>query len=434
MLVLATFTNVQLKNVAPVTAAIVIWTVCYRSAPRLAEPAGAPDRGDPVHPDPPLRAAREPALPDGAVPLLVLLIVPAGSHRCSPTRGCGGAGPASRARWCCWSSRSSARCSRIPTACSRSRQMRSSSSRSSLVPPVLYLIVSVVRREATIDFLVKMLVGGGAIVGAPDHRRGAHALQPLRPPHAHHADAARASEAYVGQDGRGDRAYASAQHPISLGAALVMLIPLAFYLARGRRQRRWWVAARPARARLPRDLLADERAHARRGLVVYVMLRPLEVKKVWPLPVPAARRHPLDGSRDDRNVQERRSSPPVGSSRSSRRRGHARQREARRPRPGLERVVAPAALRRGLRNARGRTAPSANALILDDQWLGTLLETGAVGRDRLALAVRARRRPARPRWRRRTTRRGAGCGRARRRRSRPSPPGCSPTTRSRSSR
>ena len=38
------------------------------------------------------------------------------------------------------------------------------------------------------------------------------------------------------------RVFGSAQHPIALGAAFVMLTPLALYLARRYRQRRWWLA------------------------------------------------------------------------------------------------------------------------------------------------------------------------------------------------
>src|SRR5205085_6909289 len=37
------------------------------------------------------------------------------------------------------------------------------------------------------------------------------------------------------------RAYASAEHPIALGAAFAMLIPLALYLAKQLGKRRWWV-------------------------------------------------------------------------------------------------------------------------------------------------------------------------------------------------
>ena len=52
--------------------------------------------------------------------------------------------------------------------------------------------------------------------------------------------------------------------------------------------------------------------------------------------------------------------------------------------PGLQRMEAAAPLRTGLRHPRRRIprrrAPAPRATnILDDQWLGTLLETGAVG-------------------------------------------------------
>ena len=82
----------------------------------------------------------------------------------------------------------------------------------------------------------------------------------------------------------------------------------------------------------------------------------------------------------------------------------------------------------------GGTATAGGAQILDDQWLGTLLEIGAVGvLGLLWLFCRAIRRLAAPRalGPRRPT---AGSRPRWRRRWRPTRSGCSPSTRSRSSR
>src|SRR5581483_10772631 len=83
------------------------------------------------------------------------------------------------------------------------------------------------------------------------------------------------------------RAYASAQHPIALGAALVMLLPLSFYLARKTGQRRWLYCS----VLLLLGLFATV---SRTGflmlivvLVFIVWLRRQEVKKYWPALIPA---------------------------------------------------------------------------------------------------------------------------------------------------
>jgi hypothetical protein len=95
---------------------------------------------------------------------------------------------------------------------------------------VMCFVVSVVRRGAPLDRIMKLMVGGGAIVAILalyEWRTGVNQFNGL----------GRFLPFLVYQDigdamirGTGARALGSAQHPIALGAALVMLLPLSVYL------------------------------------------------------------------------------------------------------------------------------------------------------------------------------------------------------------
>jgi polysaccharide biosynthesis protein PslJ len=95
---------------------------------------------------------------------------------------------------------------------------------------VMCFVASVVRRGPALDRIIKVLVGGGAIVAVCalyEWRTGVNQFNGL----------GRFLPFLVYQDigdamirGTGARALASAQHPIALGAALVMMLPLSVYL------------------------------------------------------------------------------------------------------------------------------------------------------------------------------------------------------------
>lgn len=95
---------------------------------------------------------------------------------------------------------------------------------------VMYFVMSVIRRGPKLDRVLGLLVGGGAVVACfalYEWRTGTNYFNNLQQilPFLHYQD--------VGQGvfrGTGTRAWASAQHSIALGAALVMLVPLAIYL------------------------------------------------------------------------------------------------------------------------------------------------------------------------------------------------------------
>jgi len=246
---------------------------------------------------------------------------------------------------------------------------------------LLFLIASVVRTGDAVDRLLRVLVVGGAVVAALaivesrtqynlfDHLTG---FIPL-------LDSGDFSVASA-EEGRGARAYASAQHPIALGAALVMLIPPAIYLVRRSARSYWWIAAGllciGALATLSRTSVLMLIAVAG----VFVWLRPRETRRFWPLLVPAvlAVHLVIPGTLGTLKesffpagglIAEQSSNP--GS------RGQGRIADLG---PSLREFSQTPLVGQGFATrVVDRQHPHANDQILDDQWLGILLETGVVG-------------------------------------------------------
>lgn len=151
---------------------------------------------------------------------------------------------------------------------------------------VVYLVASVIRKQRDLDFVIKVLTGGGTIVAACalyESSTGYNVFNHLTTvmPFLHQAavtaDATRGARL---------RVYASAQHPIALSCALTMLVPLAVYLAMRTGHRRWWAAsvflvlgglAAVARTDLTMILAV---------VIVYVWLRPRQMKRLWPALIP----------------------------------------------------------------------------------------------------------------------------------------------------
>jgi len=246
---------------------------------------------------------------------------------------------------------------------------------------LLFLIASVVRTRAQIDRLLRVLVVGGAVVASLaivesrtqynvfDHLAG---VVPL----LHSGDFSVASA----EEGRGARAYASAQHPIALGAALVMLIPLAIYLARRSARGSWWIAV----GLLSIGALATLSRTSVLMLVavggVFFWLRRRETRRFWPLLVPAllAVHLVIPGTLGTLKesffpagglIAEQSSNPGT--------RGQGRIADLG---PSLREFAATPVVGEGFSTRivdRQRLRPSDQ--ILDNQWLGILLETGVVG-------------------------------------------------------
>ncbi len=241
---------------------------------------------------------------------------------------------------------------------------------------VFYLIVSVVRTRKQVDFLVRLLVGGAAIIsvfGVIEFNTGYNIFNHLQS----FIPLLRSSGPPIIPDRSGRlRVYASAQHPIALGAAMVLLLPLALYLARTSGKRRWWVAM----ALVLMGSLSTLSRTATLMLIVVVVtllrLRP-ELKRFWPAIIPiAAVIHVALPNTLGAMIN---SFAPKGGliAEQKERGGH-----------GSGRI---ANLALGIKAAKDHPligvgfgtrvidGPKANANIIDDQWLGTLLETGFLG-------------------------------------------------------
>ena len=243
---------------------------------------------------------------------------------------------------------------------------------------VFYLVVSVVGSRRHLELLLKVLVACGAVVAVSaviETRTNYNVFNHL----SGLVPGLRMTEVVRAQDrGARLRAYASAEHPIALGALLVMLVPFAVYLAHRTGRRRWKLAA----FLLAAGVMATV---SRTGVmmllvvgIVYLRLRPLQTKRLWPLLLPGllAVHIALPGTigplfhsffpKGGLVAEQRASAGTYGSGRIAD------------VGPSLQVFKQHPLLGEGF-GTRVTDWGKANAPILDDQWLGTLLETGVVG-------------------------------------------------------
>lgn len=245
---------------------------------------------------------------------------------------------------------------------------------------VFLLIVSVVRTFADLDALVRLLVGAGAVLACLGLIEAAisynvfnhlHAVMPFLRPEA---------LPYSLSDHRGGRlrVYGSAEHPIAFGAALVMLVPLGVYVARSAKRTIWWLAL----LLLILGALAtvSRTAVVMMGviLLVYLRHRPRQVRRMWPalLPLLVVVHFALPGTIG--TLKD--SFFPRGGLIAEQRKGEGAR--------GTGRVneIGPSIAEWSQRPLFGEGFGTRitdklrqNAPILDNQWLGTLLETGLIG-------------------------------------------------------
>jgi polysaccharide biosynthesis protein PslJ len=247
---------------------------------------------------------------------------------------------------------------------------------------VLYLMTSVVRGMDVVDRIVKVVVSGGAIVALfaiVEARTGFNVFNHLSEvvPYLQGGDIAGPEFKRFGTAQL--RVFGSAEHPIALSAALVMLTPLALYLAARHRQRRWLLTA----VVLGIGCLSTV---SRTGVlmlvvvaIVFLWLRPKETIRLWPAAVvglvvvhlllPGTLGALKQSFSPARLVAEQRASANTSGSGRLADLGPALEQWAQRPLAG---------------QGFGTTvvdldAPGAETNILDNQWLGTLLATGALG-------------------------------------------------------
>lgn len=245
---------------------------------------------------------------------------------------------------------------------------------------VVYLVVSVIRRRREIDTVVNALAIGGVVVALAailESRTQYNVFDHLSSfmPGIQFTGALEMS-----RSGR-LRVVGSAQHPIALGAALVMLIPLAVYRAKATGKRIWWAAALV--------LLVGALGTSSRTAItmlmtiglVYLSLYARDMKRMWPALLPAfvvihfaipgaigttySAFFPKGGL-----IAQQQNAPS----------GHARLSSLG---PALHNEVSKDPIfGEGFATRITTPSPSTpipNADILDDQWLGVLCETGLAG-------------------------------------------------------
>ena len=247
---------------------------------------------------------------------------------------------------------------------------------------VLYLTVSGVRRLGDVDFLARCLVAGGAVVSV-----FAIVEARLRFNVFNHLSTVMPFLRDLGDVGGFQRVgtgtlrvFGSAQHPIALSAALVMLAPLAIYLARRHGQRRWLACALVIG-------VACASTVSRTGVVmfliiavVFLCLRPKETLRLWPALVAAliVTHFALPGTL---GAIKNSFFPPGGLI--AEQRGSADSSGSGRLAdlgPALDLWTRQPVLGQGYgTNVVNPDAGGIEANIFDDQWLGTLLATGIVG-------------------------------------------------------
>jgi O-antigen ligase len=245
---------------------------------------------------------------------------------------------------------------------------------------VFYVIVSVVKRREA-DLLVRILVGGGALIAASalvEFRTGFNIFNTLSSfTPALDLQGVLSSEA-VNRGGR-LRVYASAQHPIALGAMLMMLLPLAFYLACSSGRRRWWLAAALLAMGALATLSRTSIVMLLVIVVVFLWLRPRQTKRLWPVLLPALVVIHLALPGTIGTFKD--SFFPAGGLIAEQRQGEGGRGSGRIADigPSLEEFSKRPILGQGYGTRVVDEGPKLNAFILDNQWLATLLETGLVG-------------------------------------------------------
>jgi hypothetical protein len=244
---------------------------------------------------------------------------------------------------------------------------------------LVYLVASLLRKDDHVDRVLRALVGGGAVLSmfaVYEHWTGSNVFGRLAGwiPMLVQPD----GNWSLAHDYHG-RAYASAQHPIALGAALALILPLTAYLYKTTGRRRWLGAA----LLLFLGVLASGSRTAIIMLVVialtFVCLKPRQTRRLWPLLIPMvflvhfALPSTLGSLRQSFMpsagliAQQSTGAGTRGSGRLADL-GPSLSDSARHPMFGV-----------GFGTRITDRGATQNAVILDDEWLSTLLEIGYIG-------------------------------------------------------
>lgn len=242
---------------------------------------------------------------------------------------------------------------------------------------VLVIVASVTVRSTDVERALKVLVGGGAVLGVLgliEFKTGFNPFNNLERvlPILRFSETPSADQTFrAGLT----RAYASAQHPIAYGAVLAVLVPPAIFLAYRRRAAVWWLAllclvvgSITSVSRTTIVMLATS------GIMILV-LRP-ESRRLLPLLLPLAvvAQIAVPGTFGTYRqlffptggIVAQQGNAAVGQGRVSSL-GPALDQAAEHPLLGLG------------YGTRIPVGEKQNSFILDDQWLSTLLDTGILG-------------------------------------------------------
>ncbi len=239
-----------------------------------------------------------------------------------------------------------------------------------------YFMMSVIRTKRDIDFVIRVFVGGGTIVAMSalvelwTHFNVFDHLDQLIPILSKTEDSGGLVRGgYI-------RVFASAQHPIALGSLFALLMPLAAYLFMSTRRAIWLGATFIF-------CIATVATVSRTGVlslvvvgIVYVVLRPRQMIRFWPLLLPALLVIKIampgvlgtfyHGFFPRGGLVAEQADGAVGSSRIAS------------FRPAIDEVSKKPLLGVGY-GARIPSGPGQNSFIVDDQWLSTAMETGVLG-------------------------------------------------------
>jgi hypothetical protein len=248
---------------------------------------------------------------------------------------------------------------------------------------MLLMIVSVLRTGAEVDRMLRVLVLGGTVVAltAIVEYRTATNLYDSLPRFFPLLEQIQLAPGEVDRGGL-HRTAASAEHPIALGAALMLLLPFAVYLA-ATSSRRWWLAAGLL-------VLGAFTTVSRTSLmmlaltgIVFLWLRPRYILKLWPwaIPVIIAAQFAVPGALGTFRYWLDKPSAVVTE---QQRVGALSRTKGDQGRladigPSLQEFSQTPFLGQGFGTRISDYGHEASTQILDDQWLKTMLETGIAG-------------------------------------------------------
>ena len=241
-----------------------------------------------------------------------------------------------------------------------------------------YVLVSVIRHQQDVVFLLKFLVIGGAIIAILAVIESRTQFNPFN--HlSSYIPFLKWNQGVAPPERVGKfRAYGPAEHPIALSAMLAMMVPLAAYFALTLRRKRWWIVM----AILVTGCLATV---SRTGVLVllaeavmFAVLRPKMMRKAWiaVIPLLAAVHIALPGTLGTL----KQSFFPKGGLIQQQQGSFGQGRFGpKRLDPTFAQIHSAPLFGVGYGTRVTGHGPGVNAQTLDDQWLDTALDTGFVG-------------------------------------------------------